>query len=942
MNAIVTKISGFLLLCCFCLEMAQAQWVGGPASTGGAVWTSMDVDSEGTPYIAYDVDGMRVSKRVDGEWVPVGEPFKTVWNPNKSIFPYVKVDRNNVPYIAFQDNEQGDQMVVKRFNGTEWETVGSGATATSHAVRYTYINFDYKNVPHVFYRDITDNKGRVIRLEDGEWAQLGPNVSGKASDFASIVFGKDNVPYVGYHDEENGWGATVKKFNGTDWEVVGTASFAAPGGAQVNNPFLAMDNNDVPYVLFNDVTLDKATVMKFDGSAWVPVGNAGFSSGSIKANEGTNKLFFGLDNRPYVNFNDGGLGRGVFMAFDGTAWSLVGGEPATPNGTGHYGAAMDRENGILYYSYRNGSDGGRRAFVYEFKVGPQISVSPKDVTIVEGGSVALKGVAAGSGLAYQWQVNKNDGSGFVDIAEDATYSNTQTSQLKITFATNAMDGYRYRMVAIGENGASATKSAVLTVIPSDFCYPAAIVVAPVDVVACPETAATFSVDATGTDLVYQWQISLNGTDFSNIIDDTIYGGATTATLSVDAVESAMHGNLYRVVVSACEASVVSDNVVLNVYNQPAIVNEPQTPDWLCSGASTVLEVVAEGDGLSFQWELDKGNGFETLTDEGNYEGATTARLAIADVTADMNGYVYRVVTSGTCEPELTSQTVVLPVYQPLIGGVIEGEQVICANAVASELLTAEEANGEAGPYQYQWQLSKDAASWEDIAGANMLNYAPGEIAESIYLRRMVVSSTDCGTMAYSNTVLVRVTDELTAGEIAGDQNIRYGSIPQSFISKEEGFGGEGVIYQWELSVNEQDFEPILNATAKDYNPPSPVYQTTHYRRRAIAALGCGTTLSNTLKVVVYQYDFELSKIPNVLFPNGNIKNRTWGVSHIGLGGPVKVRIFNRNGQTIFASDNAENEWDGTHNGDPVPPGNYFYSIENQEGKQLSGTVKVIY
>lgn len=197
-------------------------------------------------------------------------------------------------------------------------------------------------------------------------------------------------------------------------------------------------------------------------------------------------------------------------------------------------------------------------------------------------------------------------------------------------------------------------------------------------------------------------------------------------------------------------------------------------------------------------------------------------------------------------------------------------------------------------------------------------------------------------MAYSNTVLVRVTDELVAGEIAGDQNIRYGSIPQPFVSVEEGDGGEGVLYQWEISSNGTDFEEISNAVAKDYNPPSPVYQTTYYRRRAIAALGCGSGLSNVLKVVVYPYALNADQIPNVLFPNGSLKNRTWGVSHLGLTGTVKIRVFNRSGQLIFESEIAEKEWDGTYKGEAVPAGSYFYSLQDHEGNQVSGTIKVIY
>src|SRR5699024_7702785 len=150
-------------------------------------------------------------------------------------------------------------------------------------------------------------------------------------------------------------------------------------------------------------------------------------------------------------------------------------------------------------------------------------------------------------------------------------------------------------------------------------------------------------------------------------------------------------------------------------------------------------------------------------------------------------------------------------------------------------------------------------------------------------------------------------------------------------------------YQWEMSTDGgQTFVPVENAIAKDYNPPTSLYDTTTYRRVAISAIGCGMAISNWVTVVIDQPSFLISEIPNVIFPNGSIKNSTWGVSHMGLEGTVKIRVFNKNGQIIYASNNPQKEWDGTYKGKLVPKGNYFFSIENQEGKRISGSIKVIY
>ena len=53
----------------------------------------------------------------------------------------------------------------------------------------------------------------------------------------------------------------------------------------------------------------------------------------------------------------------------------------------------------------------------------------------------------------------------------------------------------------------------------------------------PGTAITFMVEATGSDLTYQWQ--RNG---ENLIDDDKYSGTTTATLTVMNVIEEDEGN----------------------------------------------------------------------------------------------------------------------------------------------------------------------------------------------------------------------------------------------------------------------------------------------------------------------------------------------------------------------------------------------------------------
>jgi hypothetical protein len=71
--------------------------------------------------------------------------------------------------------------------------------------------------------------------------------------------------------------------------------------------------------------------------------------------------------------------------------------------------------------------------------------------------------------------------------------------------------------------------------------------------------ATFSVTATGTDLLYQWQRSSNGgVDFIDV------PGATESTLTLSAVGLADDAHQFRAVVSNSTASVTSDDATLTI------------------------------------------------------------------------------------------------------------------------------------------------------------------------------------------------------------------------------------------------------------------------------------------------------------------------------------------------------------------------------------------
>ncbi len=61
----------------------------------------------------------------------------------------------------------------------------------------------------------------------------------------------------------------------------------------------------------------------------------------------------------------------------------------------------------------------------------------------------------------------------------------------------------------------------------------------------------------------------------------------------------------------------------------------------CSTASNYFGVVASGSGLTYQWEVNTGSTFSTLSDDSIHSGTATPTLVITNAPASLNGAVYR-------------------------------------------------------------------------------------------------------------------------------------------------------------------------------------------------------------------------------------------------------------------------------------------------------------
>jgi hypothetical protein len=440
---------------------------------------------------------------------------------------------------------------------------------------------------------------------------------------------------------------------------------------------------------------------------------------------------------------------------------------------------------------------------------PAITTQPLASTTCAGSNATFTVVASGAGLTYQWQ--ENTGSGYVNIAGATSATYVKSS------VTPAMNGYLYRVNIAGTCPPSVTSSAVaLTVIEAPV-----ITSQPSAVTLCAGANATFNVTATGAGLTYQWEEN-DGFGFVAI------AGATSASYTKTAVTSAVNGYQYRVIVSGdCLPLATSNHAVLTVNTAPAITAQP-IASTVCAGADATFTVSATGTGLTYQWQEDAGLGFA------NIAGATSASYTVTAATS-MNGYLYRVIISGTCSPSVTSNTVALTVNdapnittQPVAETVCPGDDATFSVVASGAGLT------------YQWQ-ENDGSGYADILGATSASYTKlstnGSMDGNLY--RVVVSGT-CLPAATSNGALLTVDASPTIGTqpsaitVCAGVNATFNVVAS----------GTGLTYQWQEDSG-SGFANIAGATGASYTKVAPAVSMNGYQYQVIISGVCAPPVTST-------------------------------------------------------------------------------------------------
>lgn len=339
---------------------------------------------------------------------------------------------------------------------------------------------------------------------------------------------------------------------------------------------------------------------------------------------------------------------------------------------------------------------------------------------------------------------------------------------------------------------------------------------PVTQVVCLGNVATFSVTATGTNLLFQWRRgSVNLVNAGNI------SGVNTPVLTINPVGPADAGTDYNVIISGTFSPPdTSDYVALIVTTAPVIILEPVSQS-VCAGDSVSFTVNITGTGVTYQWR----KGLVNLINAGNISGATGSVLTInpaglADAATD-----YNVIVTGACAPADTSLPAALTINSTAAITSDPVSQSTCSGDSISFVVIATGTN-----LTYQWRRGLiNLVNTGTISGVNndTLTINPVAVGDGALDYNVIVSGGTCAANDTSamaaltvNTAPVILTGPLSQSVCTSD------SISFTVTST-----GSNLTYQWRKGlvnlINAGNISGV-NTAVLTINPVSPADAATDY------------------------------------------------------------------------------------------------------------------
>jgi hypothetical protein len=278
------------------------------ASQNIARYSSIAVDSENVPHVAYTTGGIQKYAKRDGP-----PTVSTVWNRDTvhtsgtvGNVNFIAVDSRDMPHISFT---AGGVLQYARKLGATWnrDTVDPDVVG----VTYSSIAVGANRIPQISY-----TAGGVLKYanklglpeENTGWNRDTVHDSGKVGKVSSIAVDSSGVPHISF--SEGGVLKYARKV-GTTWN---RDTVDANPGIDVRFNSIAVDSSGRPHIAYDDSATGTLKSSRLEGSWNRDTVTPGTRSGAIYSSIAMN-----MSGTPRIGYYTGAILR--FVRKVGTTWN---------------------------------------------------------------------------------------------------------------------------------------------------------------------------------------------------------------------------------------------------------------------------------------------------------------------------------------------------------------------------------------------------------------------------------------------------------------------------------------------------------------------------------------------------------------------------------------------------------------------------------------------
>ncbi|MGJ3234786.1 T9SS type A sorting domain-containing protein [Marivirga sp.] len=553
-----------------------------------------------------------------------------------------------------------------------------------------------------------------------------------------------------------------------------------------------------------------------------------------------------------------------------------------------------------------------QAIIDEF---PEITISG-DIEACENTESMFVVDSDQANVSYQWEYF--DSNSFIKVTEDNSHSGAKNDTLNITNNSGAMNRL-YRCVVTSENGlCEKTSQSVRLIIYSDPNFNVSKSTGNLTVCEDSDYAridrSLSNYDGINSNFFnYQWQVSSDGTAFSDLTNDMFYSGTSERVLSIDSAALDLDSNYYRLSITGCSSNFYSDTSRLFIEEAPSITAQPED-QIICfqQDEEAVFTVGTQGDNINILWERS-----ETI--DGSYSAFSSEDTLKLDGNDNSNmnldgSYFRAVVTNGNnCNQSATSDTVQFIMNEvTLLQGPLSEVDII-GNLLCLESETYLYVNTRGESLNYQWQVD-EGNGFVDLAESEIYSSVNDDTLmfivtdENLNFNYQCIISGQCESITTSD---VNISGSVVQSDIPiiesnrlenGDVELFVQNIPYNSLIWYDEDGNQ-------LSIQER---PLVNSTGI-------------YSVEAILN-GCGfmsEPFEVTETILSVQDAFNTKLYPN---PVANrLKVDLGNIKH----GTTKIMIYEANGTLIQSDENRTQNVsiDVSH----LKKGMYFLILQSQRG-----------